>query len=65
MLKLDEIQAYRTASNLDKMVWRIVEKWPVLAQKTIGDQWIRSTDSITANIAEGEGRFFKKDKGLH
>lgn len=33
-----------------------------MAQKTIGDQLIRSTDSISANIAEGEGRFFKKDK---
>ncbi len=62
MLKLAEIQAYKTASELDKIVWKAVENWPVTAKKTIGDQWIRSTDSIAANIAEGEGRFFKKDK---
>lgn len=36
--------------------------WSITAKRTIGDQWIRSTDSISANIAEGEGRFFKKDK---
>ena len=62
MLRIDQIQAYKTASVLDKIVWKVVEKWPYLAQKTIGNQWIRSTDSISANIAEGEGRFFKKDK---
>ena len=62
MLKLIEIQAYKTASDLDKIVWKIVENWTVMVKRTIGDQWVRSTDSISANIAEGEGRFFKKDK---
>jgi four helix bundle protein len=33
-----------------------------LAKDTIGKQFIRSTDSISANIAEGFGRYGKKDK---
>lgn len=62
MIKLTDIVAYKTASELDKIIWEVVIRWPILAQKTIGDQWIRSVDSISANIAEGEGRYFKKDK---
>jgi four helix bundle protein len=62
MLKISDIQAYKTSSELDKLIWDVVEKWSLLGKKTIGEQWIRSTDSIAANIAEGEGRFFKKDK---
>ncbi len=62
MLKLNQIRSYKTASELDNKVWKQVKKWDILGKKTIGEQWIRSTDSISANIAEGEGRFFKKDK---
>jgi len=62
MIKLKNIQSYKTASELTKIVWNRVNKWSFLAQKTIGSQWIRSVDSIAANIAEGEGRYFKKDK---
>ncbi len=62
MLTLDKISAYTISSTLSDDIWTIVSKWSVLAKKTIGDQLIRSTDSIAANIAEGEGRFFKKDK---
>ncbi|MBA4411197.1 MAG: four helix bundle protein [Bacteroidota bacterium] len=33
-----------------------------MAQKTIGAQFIEAADSISANIAEGFGRYHKKDK---
>lgn len=60
--KLDDIKAYRIASELSDYVWEIVNEWSILAQKTIGGQWINSTDSVAGNIAEGFGRFHKKDK---
>ncbi|MBU2529927.1 MAG: four helix bundle protein [Elusimicrobia bacterium] len=59
--KLEDIKAYVIASDLSDYVWCIVSKWDNLAKFTIGSQFIRSTDSIGANIAEGFGRFHKKD----
>jgi four helix bundle protein len=32
------------------------------AKQTVGTQFVRAVDSISANIAEGFGRFNKKDK---
>ena len=62
MLKLENITSYKLSSELSDKIWKIVINWSVMAQKTIGQQLIRSVDSISANIAEGEGRYFKKDK---
>lgn len=62
MLKLEKIEAYKNSAELSELIWNIVNKWDFLAKKTIGDQLIRSCDSISANIAEAEGRYFKKDK---
>lgn len=61
-LKLGDISAYRKAFELSDVVWRAVATWNFLAQDTVGKQFIRSVDSIGANIAEGFGRFFKKEK---
>lgn len=62
MIRLEDITSYKLASEISDYVWNMVDRWPILAKKTIGDQLIRSTDSIAANIAEAEGRYFKKDK---
>lgn len=61
-LKLNDIDAYKTAFNLSNYVWEIVIKWGTFAKETVGKQFVTSTDSISANIAEGFGRYFKKDK---
>lgn len=60
--KLEDISAYRIASELSDYVWEIVLKWDWLAKRTLGSQFINSTDSISGNIAEGYGRYHKKDK---
>lgn len=62
MIELEQITAYKLASELSDTVWRLVVKWPYLAKKTIGEQLIRSIDSVAGNIAEAEGRYFKRDK---
>ena len=61
-LKVTDIDAYVVSFNLSNHVWDIVVEWGYLAQKTIGIQIIRAVDSISANIAEGFGRYHKKDK---
>jgi len=47
---------------LSNYVWKIVDDWDFLAKKTIGAQYLDAIDSISALIAEGFGRFSKKDK---
>jgi four helix bundle protein len=61
-LKLKDIKAYVIASDLSDDVWELVIKWDWFAKKALGAQWCESTDSIASNIAEGFGRFHKKDK---
>ena len=61
-LKLEDIKAYQIASELSDYVWSIVVKWDWFNKRTLGVQWITATDSIGGNIAEGFGRFHKKDK---
>ena len=36
--------------------------WTNFQKSTVGHQLVRSADSISANIAEGFGRYHKKDK---
>lgn len=62
ILRLSELDAYQTAFHLSNTVWRIVVQWDTFNKNAIGQQFVRSIDSISANIAEGYGRFGKKDK---
>ena len=61
-LTIDKIRAYTIAFKLSNYIWDIVMTWDKLSQWTVGKQLIESTDSISANIAEGFGRYHKKDK---
>lgn len=61
-LKLNDIKAYKIAFNLSNSVWEIVIKWDWFAKKHVGGQFVEAADSNSANIAEGFGRFHKKDK---
>ncbi|MEI7621661.1 MAG: four helix bundle protein [Candidatus Moraniibacteriota bacterium] len=61
-LKLNDIGAYKISFNLSNYVWDIVVVWNYFEKDTIGKQWVRAIDSISANIAEGFGRYTKKDK---
>jgi four helix bundle protein len=61
-LTLHDITAYQIASDLSNYIWDVVIEWDWFANKTLGVQFVESTNSISANIAEGLGRYFKKDK---
>ncbi len=61
-LKLNDIEAYKIAFHLSNYVWNIIIKWDYFAKQTVGEQFVTSIDSISANIAEGFGRYNKKDK---
>ena len=61
-LKLNDVDAYKIAFHLSNYVWNVVIKWEHFPRRTVGEQFVEATDSISANIAEGFGRYFKKDK---
>jgi len=61
-LQLNDIDAYKIAYELSNYVWVIVIKWGYFPKDTIGKQFVKSIDSISDNIAEGFGRYTKKDK---
>jgi len=61
-LQLNDIDCYKESLALSNYVWEIVLQWDIFAKKTVGEQFVRAIDSISANIAEGFGRYSKKDK---
>lgn len=61
-LQLNDISSYKISFNLSNYVWREVIKWDYFTKDTVGKQFVRAVDSIPANIAEGFGRYSKKDK---
>lgn len=59
---LNDVNAYKDAFSLSNSVWDTVSTWDNFAKDTIGKQYVRAIDSISANIAEGYGMHSKKDK---
>ena len=59
---LKDLEVYRLARELSAMAWQIYDKLDWQDKKTMGDQFIRSADSVGVNIAEGYGRFHHLDK---
>lgn len=61
-LQLNQITAYTKAFHLSNFVWELTAGMDNFAKYTIGQQFVSAVDSISANIAEGFGRYHKKDK---
>lgn len=61
-LQLNQITAYTKSFDLSNEVWNLIVEWDGFAKYTIGQQFVDAIDSISANIAEGFGRYHKKDK---
>ena len=61
-LQLNDISCYKRALVLSNYVWNIILKWEWFAKTTVGVQFVTAIDSISANIAEGFGRYGKRDK---
>ena len=61
-LQLNDIEAYKVAFNLSNYTWQLVQNWSNFERDTVGKQFVRAVDSISANLAEGFGQYSKKDK---
>ena len=62
MKDLTELDVYNLAEELSDLIWYVFDKWDKKVQNTIGYQIIRSSDSISANISEGYGRYTPADR---
>lgn len=60
-MTLEELEVYKGAIVFEDNIWTIVLSWDSFAKDTLGKQLARSSDSLSANIAEGYGRFFYKE----
>ena len=63
-VRFQDLGVYKLAEELADAVWPIVLGWNGLARDTVGKQLIRAADSISANIAEGSGRYSPNDNRL-
>src|SRR3990167_3039400 len=61
-LTLNDITVYKRAFSLSNYVWNLIIDWKHFEKSTVGSQFVEAIDSISANIAEGFGRYGKKDK---
>ena len=61
-LTLDKLETYKLARQLSRIGWEIYQDLDWREKKINGDQFVESTDSVGANIAEGFGRFHFLDK---
>ena len=58
---LEKLEVYQEAEVFLDAIWNLVDNWNYFQKDTIGKQIVRSADSISANIAEGYGRFYYKE----
>lgn len=56
------LDAYKEAKNLVKVVYGLIEKFPKVETYALCDQLRRAVISIPSNIAEGSGRTSAKDQ---
>ena len=63
--KLEDLEVYNLSEVISDKIWDIVMEWEYFSKDTIGKQLCRAADSISANIAEGYGRYhFKENKNF-
>lgn len=59
---IDNLEIYQLSMKVGQLTYELAHNWSTLHRNTIGYQIIRSSDSISANISEGYGRFHFKEQ---
>lgn len=61
-LNLYKFELYQIARDLSRVSWKIFICLPKQFKYSTGGQFLRSVDSVQANIPEGQGRYHYKVK---
>lgn len=59
---MDSNELYELTMKFSNRIWELVDSWKYFEKDTIGKQIVRSSDSVSANLKEGFGRFHERDK---
>lgn len=62
MKNITDLDVYNLAEELSDLIWELFNDWDIKTKRTIGYQIIKAADSISANIAEGYGRYTPADR---
>ena len=54
--RFENLEIYLLSEKLADLIWNSVLSWDGFAKKTVGEQIVKASDSIGANIAEGSGK---------
>ena len=54
--QFENLDIYKLSEKIADNVWNIVISWDNFSKDTVGNQLVKSCDSIGANIAKGNGR---------
>lgn len=57
-----QLEVYKEAKILVRMVYKLIEKFPKQEQYALCDQLRRAVISVPSNIAEGLGRYSSKEQ---
>lgn len=60
-MELTNLEVYRISMTLSDQIWDLVKRWSFFERDTIGKQITRASDSVSANISEGFGRYYYKE----
>lgn len=58
---ITDLEIYNLSMEIAEDIWKIVSNWEGFAKNSLGFQFIKSSDSIAANLAEGYGRHYYKE----
>jgi four helix bundle protein len=61
MKDITDLNVYKEALDFSNKIWMFCKQFDYFTQQTVGIQLVKSTDSISANIAEGFGRYHYKE----
>jgi four helix bundle protein len=59
---VEKLEIYKIARILSAYAWDIFNDLPSYLRFHMGDQILRSADSVGANIAEGHGKYYFKEQ---
>jgi four helix bundle protein len=61
-MDLKRFKLIELADAIGEQVWNEVSNWSSFERDTIGKQWVRAADSISANLSEAYGRYSFPDR---